>query len=275
MANWDNITERGEVNDLRGSTFSTVAGVGGIGTIVAFAIVLMGGNSDVAKIVGNVVDNYVPAVQNKVGVKNEFVDPTNYQDFASKIVGSVDKVYTDQFQKAGKNYKKSNLILFRSFAPSACGGAYSEHGPHYCPADKRVYLDETFFKELNTRYGASQSKVAQAYVIAHEIGHHVQNQLGILNSQNNAESIKVELQADCLAGVWTGFVQNAGIIEKHEFKDAVSAAAAIGDDHIQHVAGQKINPENWTHGSSKDRVEALETGFNSKNMQTCLAKYRF
>lgn len=180
--------------------------------------------------------------------------------------------------EAGVPYRDAKLVLFRDAVGSACGLAQSASGPFYCPADQKVYIDLGFYDELKNRFGAS-GDFAQAYVLAHEIGHHVQNLVGIDNKVRQAQranpeaandlSVRLELQADCLAGVWGHSTQQRNILEQGDVEKALTAAAAIGDDRIQRMSGRSVNPESFTHGSSQQRVQWFQTGFNSGDMRSC------
>jgi predicted metalloprotease len=202
----------------------------------------------------------------------EFKGNDSYEQFVQKVVGSTDDVWTRVFASNGLTYQKPQLILFRNSTTSGCGVATSAVGPHYCPNDSKIYLDETFFDQLKTNYGASTGDVAQAYVIAHEVGHHVQNQLGVFqanNAQDQTKSIEIELQADCYAGIWAYSQSNNNIFEPNEINEALSAASAVGDDNIQKSSGYAINPETWTHGSSVERVGAFNSGFTTGDPSKC------
>jgi len=144
-------------------------------------------------------------------------------------------------------------------------------GPHYCPLDSVIYLDETFFGELQSRLGAAGGDVAEAYVIAHEVGHHVQNELNLLDaSRSNAASVEVELQADCFAGLWLGSLKSEGVLEEGETREALDAASTVGDDNIQKRTEGEIQPESWTHGSSEQRKNAFTAGYNGAGLQSCI-----
>jgi predicted metalloprotease len=168
--------------------------------------------------------------------------------------------------------------LFTGSTQSACGGATSAIGPHYCPADEKVYLDLDFFRELKNQFGAP-GDFAQAYVLAHEIGHHVQHLLGIMNRVERAErsdnedpeelSVRLELQADCFAGVWGYTTYDRELLESGDLQEGLDAAAAVGDDRIQRQAGQRVNPETWTHGSSEQRTTWFRRGFDSGDPSEC------
>ena len=180
----------------------------------------------------------------------------------------------------GSAYEDPQLVLFTGAVRSACGTASSAVGPFYCPGDHKVYLDLAFFQELARRLGAP-GDFAQAYVIAHEIGHHVQNLLGIAGqvtraqqrsspAERNALSVRMELQADCFAGVWGYHArQNRQLIEPGDFEDGLHAAAAIGDDRLQQMGQGHVQPESWTHGSSEQRVAWLRRGLQSGDPQVC------
>jgi hypothetical protein len=170
--------------------------------------------------------------------------------------------------------------LFRNQEASGCGGATSQIGPHYCPLDQTIYLDETFFDELQSRFGAEGGDVAEAYVIAHEVGHHVQNELNIMDevqqrqqaaegTDANALSVQLELQADCFAGVWAYDVAHLDVFLPGEIQEAIDAAAAVGDDHIQETMQGRVTPESWTHGSSAQRVEWFTVGYETGDPSRC------
>jgi predicted metalloprotease len=181
-------------------------------------------------------------------------------------------------QEAQKPYRHAKLVLFRNRFPSACGTADTATGPFYCPGDEKVYIDLAFYDELKTRFGAP-GEFAQAYVLAHEIGHHVQKILGIeakvrqLQQQNPSEenplSVRLELQADCFAGVWGHTAQDRHIIDTNDIAAGMNAAAAVGDDRLQKEATGRVNPETFTHGSSADRQKWFKAGLTSGNISSC------
>jgi uncharacterized protein len=181
-------------------------------------------------------------------------------------------------QQAGTPYRHAKLVLFRDSTPTACGGAESATGPFYCPGDEKVYIDLGFYDELKRRFGAP-GEFAQAYVLAHEIGHHVQKLIGVeskvrrFQSQNpgsaNAASVQLELQADCFAGVWAHSTQQRGLLEAGDVQSALGAAAAVGDDHIQQMTRGRVQPETFTHGSSEQRMNWFNKGLNSGSISAC------
>jgi predicted metalloprotease len=182
-------------------------------------------------------------------------------------------------REAGANYHHAHLVLYRDSYPSACGEAQQATGPFYCPGDEKVYLDLGFFQELKSRFGGSDGEFAQAYVVAHEIGHHVQKILGIepkvralqeqRPSQGNALSVRMELQADCFAGVWGNSTQQRKIIDASDIQDALSAAAAVGDDRIQKMSRGSVSPETFTHGSAAQRTTWFKRGLDSGQISSC------
>ena len=200
--------------------------------------------------------------------------------FVSTVLADTEVVWTKVMQQGGATYQKPKLVLFRGATPTACGQGQSAMGPFYCPADQKVYLDLNFFDTLSQKLG-SPGDFAQAYVIAHEIGHHVQNLLGLTEqaenarrsgsqAQANAASVRLELQADCLAGVWArNSQQSKNWLESGDIEEAMNAASQIGDDTLQKKSRGTIVPESFTHGSSAQRVASFKHGFESGNLQQC------
>ncbi|MFZ1258811.1 MAG: neutral zinc metallopeptidase [Candidatus Saccharimonas sp.] len=276
MARWDSIESSGDVEDRRGTT-PALAFAGG-GGIVALLLTLglnyLGLNipqstvEDILSTVGSLSQGTAPQTEQPAQFKGE----DSYEVFTKKVLGSTNDVWTGIFNSNNRTYKAPRLVLFRQATQSGCGIATTQVGPHYCPNDSTIYLDETFFDELHSRFGADTGEVAQAYVIAHEVAHNVQNQLGVFNaagSQSRTQSIAIELQADCYAGVWAYSQAKNGVFEPGEIKQALSAAAAVGDDHIQQVEVGYANPETWTHGSSEQRVNAFTTGYTTGQPSQC------
>ena len=202
------------------------------------------------------------------------------RDFVAVVLADTEDVWRDQFHKIGRQYREPKLVLFRNAIESECGFAQAAVGPFYCPADQKVYIDLAFYQELRDRFRAP-GDFAQAYVVAHEIGHHVQRLLGLTERvavarQNmsqrdyNALSVRVELQADCYAGVWAFHAQRMRqILEPGDLEEALTAAAAIGDDRLQKQARGRVVPDSFTHGSSAQRVRWFKRGFDSGDMQQC------
>jgi uncharacterized protein len=199
--------------------------------------------------------------------------------FVSFVLDDTQKTWEQLLpQQAGTPYRHAKLVLFRDATQSACGGAQSATGPFYCPGDEKVYIDLGFYDELKRRFGAP-GEFAQAYVLAHEIGHHVQKLIGVeskarqFQSQNpsaaNAVSVQVELQADCFAGVWAHTTQQRGLLEAGDVQSALGAASAVGDDHIQQMTRGRVQPETFTHGSSEQRMSWFNKGLNSGSISAC------
>jgi predicted metalloprotease len=199
-------------------------------------------------------------------------------DFVSFVLDDVQAMWDEKFFEADMTYEPATLVLFRDAVDTGCGTAGADVGPFYCPLDETVYLDLGFFDELHNRFGAP-GDFAQAYVIAHEIAHHVQNQTGISTQvrQRSSEdpdvanelSVRQELQADCLAGVWGQSTYERQLLESGDLEEGLTAAAAIGDDRLQRQAGRDVNPETWTHGSSEQRVDWFRRGFDSGEPGDC------
>ena len=201
------------------------------------------------------------------------------KDFSARVLGDTEDVWGAIFQAMGSRYEPPKLVLFRGSTPSACGRAEAAVGPFYCPADRDVYLDTTFFTELHTRFGAP-GDFAQAYVIAHEVGHHVQNLLGTMQKFDaqvqrsdprsaNALSVRLELQADCYAGVWAFFAAKRGLIDTNDIDGGLQAAAAVGDDRIQKMTQGYVAPDSFTHGSAAQRAHWFRTGLQSGDLRDC------
>lgn len=283
MANWDQLGDSGNVEDRRGTATQFALGGGGMGlailTIVTLFNLFSGGQTNIP--VDQILNglNQVSVQQQPGEQAAQFQGEDSYEKFTRTVLGSTDNVWTSIFQQKGKTYEKSKLVLFRDYTNSGCGGASATVGPHYCPNDQTIYLDETFFDELTKRFGAKGGDVAQAYVIAHEVGHHVQDQLGIMRELESAQnissdrankvSVQIELQADCFAGVWANSLKNAGVFENGEINEAIDAAAAVGDDRIQEKAQGYTDPETWTHGSSQERVYWFNQGYETGQPSKC------
>jgi predicted metalloprotease len=200
--------------------------------------------------------------------------------FVSTVLKNTEVVWTQAFQQNGGTYQPPRLVLFRGATPTACGTGQSAMGPFYCPGDKKVYIDLGFFDTLKRDLGAP-GEFAQAYVIAHEVGHHVQDELGITakvdgmrgrlsQAQNNAVSVRVELQADCFAGVWANRSQQSKHwLDPGDIESAMNAAQKIGDDALQRSAGRAVVPDSFTHGTSAQRQRWFGTGYKTGNMQAC------
>jgi predicted metalloprotease len=207
---------------------------------------------------------------------SESKEEHDQREFTNFVLNHVQQTWADIFAKNGQTYRHAKLVLFRDGVRSGCGYAQTEMGPFYCPADEKVYIDLGFYKELRDRFGA-KGDFAQAYVIAHEFGHHIQKLLGISDKVEAAQqqnprqakplSVRLELQADCFAGVWAS--QQQKILDPGDVDDAMNAASAVGDDRIQKQATGQVNPETWTHGSAAQRSHWFKTGFDGASIKSC------
>jgi predicted metalloprotease len=279
---YENTPVSQNIEDRRGQGGGAV-GAGGLGIgaiIVIFAIsyftgispqVLMSG----AEMMGVGQQQAAP----RQSATPDANDPTRV--FLSHVVGSTEAVWTEVLpQQEGVQYQPATLVIYDGATRSGCGGAQSAMGPFYCPIDKKVYLDTSFFRDMQTKYGGG-GDFAYAYVVAHEIGHHVQDLLGILDkvddlkqrvsqTQANALSVRVELQADCLAGVWANHAnQKWQILQQGDIEKALATAQAIGDDRLQTAARGYAVPDSFTHGSSAQRVKWLSAGLKSGDINSC------
>jgi predicted metalloprotease len=264
-----------QIEDRRGaSPVALGGGAGGLGLVVLLLFYLLGGGGGGGG--GGPLDGFpeMPAAQGQTGP-----DPdAELKDFVGFVVDDVQQSWTRAFANAEKPYEPTRLVIFEQATQTGCGVGSSQTGPFYCPLDRKVYLDLGFFRELRSRFGAP-GDFAQAYVIAHEFGHHVQNILGV-NSEVRQEqqrdperandlSIRLELQADCLAGVWAHSAYEQQLLESGDLEEGLGAAAAVGDDRIQRQTSGRINPEQWTHGSSEQRVTWFKKGFDTGNPADC------
>jgi len=206
-------------------------------------------------------------------------DDDEQQAFVRFVTGNIDDTWRKVFSEGGQTYEPPTTVLYqRGVQTNGCGSAASAVGPFYCPADQKIYIDLSFFRELSERFGAP-GDFARAYVIAHEVGHHVQNLLGVSDDVNrqrqedpgsaNELSVRLELQADCLAGVWAHSAYEQRLLEPGDLEEGLGAAAAVGDDRIQQKSGRQIDRESWTHGSSEQRQRWFQKGFDGGDPRAC------
>jgi uncharacterized protein len=257
---------------------------GGIGGIVLFIVIIVVINLASGSSLGGALGG-LGGEQGGQGGPVASLDPRDESgQFVNAVTVDVQTFWADRFSAAGKQYPQTLIVLFTDATQSGCGVASAETGPFYCPSDKKVYLDTAFFDELSSRFGAP-GDFAQAYVIAHEFGHHVQDALGIMDSmqsqtqsdpsRTNDLSIRLELQADCLAGVWAHSIwatpdeSNVESITDADVQEALTAAAAVGDDRIQEQTGGRIDRESWTHGSADQRSKWFNNGFKGGTTDSC------
>jgi hypothetical protein len=253
---------------------------GGIGMIILVVIGMLFGIDPrvILGLAGTVqtVQNSVapPQVQGKAGAPSDELGR-----FVAGVLADTEKTWNTLFQQLGRPYNEPKLVLFTGATPTACGTGQTAMGPFYCPLDQKVYIDLAFYQALRDRFRAP-GDFAQAYVIAHEVGHHVQNQLGIMQKmdeyrrrmseqQYNALSVRLELQADCLAGVWAHHAGNRNLLEAGDVEEAMRAAAAIGDDTIQRRTQGRVVPDSFTHGTSEQRQRWFMIGMKSGQIGAC------
>jgi hypothetical protein len=271
---WETGRRSDNIEDRRGMRMGSVGG-GGIGFLLIVLVVswLTGTNPltllQMADGGGEPVGT--PAAGPPAGDRES--------EFVSVVLADLEDTWSRVLPSAGRQYQAPTLVLFNDMVQSACGSASSATGPFYCPGDHKVYLDLSFFRELDQRFGAP-GDFAQAYVVAHEVGHHVQNLLGLNEqvagaqrqvgeAQANALSVRLELQADCFAGVWGHHAERKQMLEPGDVDEGLQAAAAIGDDRLQRQSSGRIVPESFTHGSSAQRAEWLRRGLGSGRVEDC------
>ncbi len=278
---WRGERQSDNVEDRRGMSVSRgakIGGISGLGLVAVVVISMFLGVDPTAllQVVGqNTQSTTMSTEQTTSAPAND-----DMRNFVAVVLAETEDVWNETFQKAGRTYEEPKLVLFSGAVESACGMADAAVGPFYCPADHKVYLDLVFFEDLHSRFGAS-GDFAQAYVIAHEIGHHVQTQLGIIQKVNamqarasktdrNKLNVMLELQADCLAGMWAHQAQKKrNILEAGDIEEGLNAASAVGDDRIQKRTQGYVVPDGFTHGSSAQRVRWFRRGLEQGNISAC------
>ena len=262
---------RGGARALKGA-----GGIGGLTIIVALVALFLGKDpSQLLALLGGQLGGGISAGSSESeGTFTSTPEEEELVEFIKVVLGDTEDVWNDLFPRMGRRYEEPTLVLFRDAVQSACGVQSAQVGPFYCPADNQVYLDLSFFEDLKRKLGAP-GDFAQAYVIAHEVGHHIQNLLGISSqvhsqrrglseTEGNALSVRQELQADFFAGVWAHHAQRArSILERGDLEEALNAASRIGDDHLQEQARGFSRPESFTHGTSEQRMRWFRRGFES------------
>jgi len=283
---WQRGTSDRDIEDRRASSGGGGRGFGGgglrlgLGGLVIIGILSLVFKQNFFSLLGDLpADTTMTRTTPADGPAAETPEEAVRREFVTFVLNDVQDTWTAVMPKeANTQYPRATLVLFRGAIQSACGFAEAASGPFYCPGDKKVYIDLSFYDDLQSRFGAA-GDFAQAYVIAHEIGHHIQNVLGIDNQMRRAQqqrpdlanplSVRLELQADCLAGVWGHSTAQRNLLERGDIEEGLNAAAAIGDDTIQRMSGRGVRPDKFTHGSSAQRVEWFRRGLESGRMAAC------
>lgn len=280
---WEGGDESNQVEDRRGFGGGRLA-IGGCGSLIVVLVISLLTGANPLKVL-QLINGAAPTSSTSTGPSSgpppagqaPGEDPE--KKFVSVVLKSTEDTWSSIFASSGRRYELPTLVLFTDATPTACGQGSEAQGPFYCPLDRKVYLDLGFFDELSRRFGAP-GDFARAYVIAHEVGHHVQQQLGVADKvsalqqrvsreEANQLSVRLELQADCYAGVWGNRGARTGLVEPGDAEAGLRAAAAIGDDRLQRMATGRIQPESFTHGSSEQRVEWLKRGLESGDPNRC------
>jgi predicted metalloprotease len=275
--NLDDERESENVEDRRGLGGGTIAIGGGIGTLVIAVIALLFGINPQQLLNGGAANG--PAPQTQGGRAPNAQQEDDMTRFVRRVLASTEDVWGDIFKQSNRTYRRPTLVLFTGRTGTACGAGSAAVGPFYCPGDERVYIDLSFYDELRQRFRAP-GDFAQAYVIAHEVGHHVQKLLGTSDkvtalqqraseAQANQLSVRLELQADCYAGVWGHYAQQRGQLDPGDVDEALRAASAIGDDKLQMQAQGYVVPDSFTHGTSAQRTRWFRQGFDSGDLRRC------
>lgn len=269
---WEGGRRSTNIEDRRGLGMGTIGG-GGVGMLlIVLAVSCLTGTNPLALL--QMAEQVAPQQTQQVPTGAPTNDPA--AEFVSVVLGDTEETWNRIFQSAGRQYQEPVLVLFEGQVQSACGGASAASGPFYCPADQKVYLDLSFFRELDQRFGAP-GDFAAAYVIAHEVGHHVQTLLGVSRSVReqqqgqsragaNQLSVAMELQADCFAGVWGHHANRKQLLDQGDVEEGLKAAAAIGDDRL---TKGRVSPESFTHGTSEQRARWLRQGLSTGDINSC------
>ena len=278
----DGRRESSNVEDRRGMSTGTKAGIGGLAGIILIAVMTLMKGGGLGDVVSNVVQNGVLSSiqEEQVEGQREFTpEEQELAKFSRQVLASTEDVWTKVFRQMGKEYTPPTLVLFTNSVNSACGTASASVGPFYCSGDQKLYIDLSFFTEMKSQLGAD-GDFSYAYVIAHEVGHHVENLLGVLgaahqqmNKMNqtdaNKVSVRLELLADYYAGVWGHYENEAyGSLERGDIEEAIDCAEKIGDNYLQKKARGYVQPESFTHGTSAQRMKWLKKGLDTGNMNT-------
>jgi uncharacterized protein len=281
---WLGGRESDQVEDVRGMGFpGGRIGLGGCGVIVLALVISLLTGANPLRVLQLLTSGSPPAASVQAppphGPETGGAEEDPGKKFVRVVLADTEDTWTQILSERGRRYELPKLVLFSGATPTACGFGSAATGPFYCPEDRKVYLDLSFFEELSRRFGAP-GDFARAYVIAHEVGHHVQNLLGIegevrarrergSEEQSNRLSVGLELQADCFAGVWGHHGAQRGLLEPGDAEEGLRAAAALGDDRLQRMQQGYVQPESWTHGSSRQRAEWLKRGLDTGDPDAC------
>ncbi len=272
---WEDEGESADIEDRRGAAGGGGGGYGrlGLGGFLLLLVLSLVFKRNFFALLDGGGQSSAPTVQREASPEDE-----KLVHFVSFVLDDVQKTWTQELAARGRTYTRAKLVLFTDATRSGCGYAESAMGPFYCPEDQKVYIDLGFYQELRRRFGAP-GDFAQAYVLAHEVGHHVQDLLGLERRMRAAQqgapgrekalSVRFELQADCFAGVWAHSTDERKLLEAGDVDEALAAAAAVGDDRIQKQATGRVNPETWTHGSSQQRSHWFTVGFQKGRIEDC------
>ena len=270
---WRGERQSTNIEDRRGLSGGKVAVGGGLGTLLVIIIALLFG-ADPRQLLEQVPTDQPSQVQTS---RPQNAEEEELKQFVGVVLAKSEDVWGEIFRQNGRQYREPTLVLFTDQVPTACGRMSAATGPFYCPGDEKVYIDLSFYKELRQQFNAP-GDFAQAYVVAHEVGHHVQNLLGISDRvtalqqrggelQANQLSVRLELQADFFAGMFARYVQNQGMLEEGDIEEALQAASAVGDDRLQRQATGRVMPDSFTHGTSEQRLRWFRRGYDTGDMR--------
>lgn len=257
---WSIGNRSSNLEDRRGQRFAGIGRLGITGMVLLLVLSLVFKKDFLSMVSGGEAAT--------VGTVATTPEEERLVDFVSFVFDTTQSTWARIFERGGQQYQDAKLVLFRNAVESACGFAQAATGPFYCPGDAKVYIDLGFYDELRSRFGAP-GDFAEAYVLAHEVGHHVQSLLGDRFGTSNEGSVRRELQADCFAGIWGSYMSREGVLESGDVEEGLTAAAAVGDDRLQQMSTGTVSPESFTHGTSAQREAAFRRGLESGRVESC------